>query len=121
MSEMKELITVEQAERALALIAVALPALGLLVGAVAGAIRRRLAADLAVGLLCGLAGPAIWVLWRMYSGISGHYGLDSVRGLLINLALFLAIGLVIGLALGVIWRRRAEEGTRGAAEPGKRG
>jgi len=106
-TDMKELVTVEQAERAIAIIAVALPIVGILAGALAGALRRRLAAGLAIGVLCGAAGPAVWALWRMYNGIVGRYGLDSVRGLLVNLALFIAIGLLLGLAIGLIWRRQA--------------
>lgn len=102
---MEELITVEQTERAVAVLAVALPAAGLLIGAIVGAIRRSLGRGLVLGLLCGLAGPGIWLLWRLYNSIVGAYGLDSVRGLFINLALFLSIGLVIGLMVGVLWRR----------------
>jgi len=102
---MDELVTIEQAERAVAILAVALPAAGLLIGAVAGAVRRSLGRGLLSGLVCGLSGPAIWLLWRMYNGIIGAYGLDSVRGLLINLTLFVVLGLVVGLMVGVLWRR----------------
>jgi len=107
MAEMRELVTVEQAERAIRLAALALPPLGLALGAVIGAIRGRAGRGLAAGLLCGLVGPAAWVLWRMYNGIIGIYGLDSVRGLAINLALFVVIGLAIGLAIGLLWRRQS--------------
>jgi hypothetical protein len=102
---MEEIVTVVQAERTIALLAVSLPVVGLLVGAVVGAVRRRLGRGLLLGLICGLSGPALWALWRMYNGITGVYGLDSVRGLLVNLALFVAIGLVIGLVVGLAWRR----------------
>jgi hypothetical protein len=108
-SDMQELVTVEQAERAIALLAVALPILGLAIGVIVGAVRRRIAGHAAVGLICGLSGPAIWLLWRMYNGIVGAYGLDSVRGLLVNLGLFVAIGLVIGVAAGLVWRRMGKQ------------
>ena len=129
MEEMRELVTVEQAERAIAIAALALPLLGLVVGAVVGAARRRLGLGAALGLLCGLAGPAIWLLWRAYNGITGRYGLDSVRGLLVNLGLFVAIGLLLGLAVGLIWRRccgpRSGDDTSlpapGASAPERRG
>jgi hypothetical protein len=121
MSEMSEMVTVAQAERAIAMLAVVLPPLGLLVGAVVGAVRRRLAGDAVAGLLGGLAGPAIWVMWRVYDGIVGHYGLDSVRGLLVNLVVFAAIGLGIGLMLRALWHRRAGQGTGGVSHSGKRG
>jgi hypothetical protein len=102
---MNELVTVEQASRAIAVLAIALPAAGLIAGGVIGASRRALARGALLGVLCGLAGPAIWLLWRMYNGVVGVYGLDSVRGLLVNLALFVAIGVVLGLGIGLLRRR----------------
>lgn len=105
MEEMRELVTVEQAERALLLLTAALPALGLLAGAVVGGLRRRLTAGLGLGLACGLAGPLLLGLWRAYNAIMGRYGLDSVKALLLNLGLFLAVGAAIGLAAGVALRR----------------
>jgi hypothetical protein len=104
---MQELVTTEQADKAIAIVAIALPAAGLIVGAVAGAIQRAITRGLLVGLLCGLAGPAIWGLWRMYNGIVSIFGLDSVRGLLVNLALFVGIGVVVGLGIGLLRRRLA--------------
>ena len=104
-SDMQELVTVEQAERVITLLTFALPAAGVVLGALVGALRRRVGRGVVVGLVCGLSGPAIWLVWRMYNAIVGVYGLDSVRGLLVNLALFVAIGLVIGLAVGLAWRR----------------
>jgi len=104
---MKELVTTEHAARVIAILAIALPIAGLVTGAIAGAVRRRAAREALLGLACGLSGPAIWVMWRIYNGIIGRFGLDSVKGLLVNLALFLVVGLVIGLAAGVLWRRAA--------------
>lgn len=104
---MKELVTTEQAERALVLLAAALPILGLLVGLIAGAARRRLAMGLRHGFVSGLLGPALWVMWRVYNLIMNRYGLDSVRGLLINLALFVGVGLAVGW-MAIVLRRRSE-------------
>jgi len=106
---MQELITVEQTERALALMAVVFPSGGLLIGAILGVARRSFVHYLIVGLLWGLFGPAVWLLWRMYNGIVGAYGLDSVRGLLVNLVLFVGIGLVVGIGIGLV-RRQARRG-----------
>ena len=105
MDQMRELVTVEQAEQVIRLIAVVLPAAGLIVGAALGAARRRLGRGVGLGLVCGALGPALWALWRMYSGIIGVYGLDSVKGLLVNLGLFVGIGVVVGLGVGLLWRR----------------
>ena len=115
MEEMRELVTVEQADRAIAIIAIALPALGLLLGALVGLVRRRLAAGAATGALLGASGPAIWLLWRIYNGIIGRHGLDSVSGLMVNLALFVATGLLIGFAVGLVWRHQARKNAAGAA------
>ena len=115
MAEMRELVTVEQAERAIRMVAVALPAAGAAAGAIVGAVRGRAARGLALGLLCGLTGPAVWLLWLMYNRVVGGYGLDSVKGLLVNLALFACIGLAVGAVIGFLWRRR------GGGEPAQRG
>ncbi len=102
---MRELVTVEQAEHVIRVAAVALPAVGLIVGAALGAARRRLGSGVVLGLVCGALGPALWALWRMYNGVIGVYGLDSVKGLLVSLGLFVGIGVVAGLAVGLLWRR----------------
>jgi len=119
---MKELITTEQAARAITILALALPIAGLVIGGIAGAVRRRVARGAALGLVCGLSGPAIWVMWRVYNGVIGRFGLDSVKGLLIDLALFLAVGLLIGLAAGAVWRRMAASasGARNGLHPNAR-
>ncbi len=105
----EELVTDEQAGRVIVILAVALPIAGVLIGLVVGAVQKRIGRGALSGLLCGLSGPAVWLLWRMYNAVVGVYGLDSVRGLLVNLALFVAIGLVIGSAAGLV-RRRIEPG-----------
>jgi len=112
---MKELVTVEQAEQVIRFCAVALPAAGLVVGALVGARRRRAFAGLAMGLLCGLAGPAALLMWRIYNAVMGRYGLDSVRALLINLALFAMVGVMAGLTIGYVARRRRADPPRADA------
>jgi hypothetical protein len=117
MDEMRELVTVEQAEAVIRLVAAALPAAGLVIGGAVGAARRRAARGLAIGLLCGAAGPAAWLLWRMYNGIVGVYGLDSVKGLLVNLGLFVVIGLAVGAAIGFLWRTGSRARGEGQDSP----
>jgi hypothetical protein len=103
---MKELVTTEQAEHALRLLAMALPVAGLLLGALTGLLRQRLPGGALVGLLIGLLGPVAFGLWHVYNAIMGRFGLDSVKGLLINLALFVVFGLGVGLAAGRVLARR---------------
>lgn len=107
MDDMQELVSIEAIERWFAWMALAGPPIGLLFG---GLIGRRLgdARRSAVrGLLVGLLGPANWLLWRMYSALTDHCGLDSVTNLLVNLTIFLAIGLGTGFVYGMSLRRRA--------------
>lgn len=102
---MEEIVTVGQADRLILVLAVSLPVVGLILGAIVGAVRKAAARGVVLGFAAGLVGPALWALWRMYNGIIGVYGLDSVRGLFVNLALFVAVGLVLGLVVGLMWRR----------------
>jgi len=112
MNEIGELVTVEQAEHVVGVAAAALPVAGVAVGALVGALRRRLASHAAVGLLCGLTGPAVLLLWRVYNAVIGRYGLDSVKALVINLALFAGVGTAAGLAIGFATRRRRAEASQ---------
>jgi len=113
MNDMKELVTVEQVEHAIRIAAVGIPAAGLLVGMLVGAARRRLKAGVGIGLACGAAGPAIWVTWRAYNAVAERYGLDSVRGLVVNIALFTCIGVGVGLAVGYAARVRRTQSPEG--------
>ena len=45
-------------------------------------------------------------MWRLYNAVLGRYGLDSVKALLINLALFAGVGVMVGLTVGYLTRRR---------------
>src|SRR6266498_1900687 len=95
---MRELVDLATVERLFSILAVLVPVLGIGVGAAIRLVARRPGA-LTSGILLGLLGPANWLLWRIYNGIEDHYGLDSVRAMLLNLALFAALGLVAGLSI----------------------
>ncbi len=47
----------------------------------------------------GLVGPLISLLWLIYNLITDYFGIDSVKGLLVNLAFFICTGLIIGMIL----------------------
>jgi hypothetical protein len=57
------------------------------------------------GLTAGLTGPLVFVMWQFhkyitrYDPVSGYFGLDKVKVLLMEVVLFLAVG----AALGWIW------------------
>lgn len=102
---MRELVTVDQVERLFRLLAVAAPIVGGVLGAAYGLRRAAPARWSATGAAIGLLGTLNYGLWRMYCAITNHYGLDSVRNLLINLSLFVLLGLVGGIGYG-LWERR---------------
>ncbi len=67
-----------------------------------GARGRMRAAAIAAPVL--LAGPVLWLLWRLYESVMDHYGFSSVRGLLTVLVLFIFLGGIAGWALGRLFR-----------------
>lgn len=67
-----------------------------LVGLVWGAATKRVVHGLVVGLCVGVGN---FVLWTVYNAITDRLGLDTVKNLLVNLALFLVLGVLIGLGL----------------------
>jgi glucose uptake protein GlcU len=96
---LKEIISEQQAEmiiRGLCLLIV--------LGGVAWAAwrsRDRKQAEAALawpyGIGIALIGPLLYILWFVYNAIENHYGLDSVKALLINLGLFTVVGIVVAL------------------------
>jgi hypothetical protein len=90
---MKELITLDQANHIMWIVLVAAP----IVGAIWGAASKRLKQGVVAGLIVGAANL---VMWNVYNGITDRLGLDTVKNLLVNLALFIAIGVVGGLVWG---------------------
>ena len=117
MDEMRELIDLPTANAIVRAVAIGFPAAGLVIGAAAGALRRRLGRDALLGLVIGLSGVLLWAMWLVFNAITNHYGLDSVKGLLVNLALFVVVGLVVGLVAALAWRRATAPASGGAAAP----
>ena len=58
------------------------------------------------GFLIGLLGPVNYLLWKMYNGITDRLGLDSVKNLLVNLAIFAVLGIAAGLISAKYWASR---------------
>lgn len=53
-------------------------------------------------LMC-IAGPAVLILWHAYNRVIGHFGLDSVKGLLVNVTIF-AVAALLFTGLRVLLR-----------------
>lgn len=113
MDDMREIVNVEQVQRLFLILAIVLPVLGVVGGAVLGARRGNARRGVIQGFLLGILGPVNLGLWIVYNRITDHFGLDTVKNLLINLALFIVLGIVTGLVAGAIMRRQE------AAQPPK--
>jgi len=78
----------------------ATPAAALLGGLIHSRAAKGLSRQaLVLWIVLGAAGPANYALWHLYNAIEDHWGLDRVKPLLINFAIFVALGLVVGLIL----------------------
>ena len=101
MDTMKELVSPEQAEFYVNVMASILTFLA----AIAGwrAVGSR-------GLLAGLCGPLMWAMWQVhkyltrYDPRTGYFGLDKVKVLFLELAMFVALGVIMGAVWNFIAR-----------------
>ncbi len=100
---MAELLDVILNDRNILLFLIALAVLSPAVGAAVGAFqgRRDNQKKLYVlnGFAHGLIGTLVLAMWFVYNALTNHYGLDTVKNLLINLAVFIGVGLAAGLIL----------------------
>ncbi len=96
---MKDIITCEHIERTLAVLSIAAPVCGTLVGAIVGRIRRKMVTNVVAGLLLGLLGTAVFELWRVYHLCGKHSGYTGVGFLGGQAVLFAAAGLLAGFVI----------------------
>lgn len=104
---MQEIITAKQVDALFVVLAISGP----IIGAGIGWARDRRALT---GLLWGLLLTANWVLWRIYNAITDRLGLDTVRNLLVNLALFAVLGAIAGYLVALRAKRRSASHGAGA-------
>lgn len=45
-------------------------------------------------VLMAIAGPGVLVLWHIYNSVVDHFGLDSVKGLIVNVTIFIVAALL---------------------------
>ncbi len=98
----KELIDFHQAQMLMLVVLGLAP----LVGLAWGLVKKRPAPGLIGGLLVG---GGNFALWTLYNAITERLGLDTVKNLLVNLALFVVLGIVIGLVVGRYAANKAPE------------
>jgi hypothetical protein len=110
MGALHEIVEAAAVGRLFALLTVVGPIAGAAIAALmwgnrGGEVRRR---GVLVGLLIGMLGPVNMLLWQIYNTITDRVGLDTVKNLVFNLALFVLVGALLGSVLARFWRRREE-------------
>lgn len=73
------------------------------IGLVCGVLSKRIGKGLVLGLLVGVGN---FTLWTVYNAITEKLGLDTVKNLLVNLALFVFLGTLIGIGAGLFASRQ---------------
>lgn len=96
---MNELITQAQAQRVFQIIALASPGAGVIIGALIGRARNRIAAGIIVGVLWGLWGTVAFGLWRMYLTFGKHFGYTSVGSFAVQICIFAGLGVAAGVII----------------------
>lgn len=86
-------------ERLLLFLAVGGPLVGLIIGVVFGAHVRNATRRIVQGVLIGLIGTLIYIMWRVYGVITDTLGLDSVANLGLQLLVFAAVGVMMAFAI----------------------
>lgn len=110
MNDYHEIVDLQQFAGAVRVLAMAVPVVAVLVGLIAGAVRKRMGAGLVKGVAVGLFGPIVYGLWLMYSYLvrydpqTGTVGLHRVSVLLLNVAVFAVVGVLLGLTYSRVFR-----------------
>jgi len=115
MGEFQEIVDASMVGRLFVLMAIVGPILGIGLGAMLGVRKKATYRGALQGLVVGLLGPLNWLLWKIYDALTDRNGLDSVRNLEINVALFVAVGAVMGVGIG-LWQRRNASRMEGKGE-----
>ena len=108
MGELREIVDIAAVERLFSLLAILGPIAGLIIGGAIGKRRGQIRSGALNGLIMGLLGTLNWLLWRIYNTLTDANGLDSVKGLAVNLALFVVIGALLGFGYSA-WQRKVSE------------
>jgi len=84
----------------LALIVIA-PILGALCGLIVRKVRLGALAGLAIGI-------GNFAMWHVYNAITNSLGLDTVKNLVVNIAMFVCLGVLVGSCVAWYMIRKQE-------------
>ena len=107
---MREIVDVGAFERALLVVALAGPVVGVAVGALAGWPRKRAGWSALQGLCVGLLGAVVYGLWQVYDYLTrydpetNYVGLHRVSALALSAFVFIAVGVGCAVALRALFR-----------------
>ncbi len=114
MGELREIVDIGAVGRLFTLLAVVGPIIGAAIGAAVGRRRQDLRGGTLAGLGFGLLLTLNGLLWQIYNRITDATGIDSVKNVVVNFALFVTVGLALGAGIGLAQKRR-DTGTKGGA------
>ncbi|MBN1296172.1 hypothetical protein JXA80_05280 [bacterium] len=80
------------------------PFLAIVIGSIVGTVRRCMRHSLIWAGFWGSTGALVSGMWFLYNRIMNHYGLDSVKALMINMGIFIGVGLALGGAYMILRR-----------------
>ena len=110
MGELREIVDTAALSRLFLLLAIVGPAAGGLLGALAGHRRQAIRRGGIIGLWAGLLLTLNYLLWLVYNRITDAAGIDTVKNVVINLALFIVVGVLLGMGIGWAQRRTGSDG-----------
>jgi hypothetical protein len=119
---MREIVDVGGFERALLVVALAGPVVGVAVGALAGWRRKRAGWSALQGLCVGLLGTVVYGLWQVYDYLTrydpetNYAGLHRVSALALSALIFIAVGVGCAFALRALFRTAPQEASGEARE-----
>ena len=67
-----------------------------IIGLVWGALAKQMVRGGTYGAILGVGN---FIMWNVYNAITNRLGLDTVKNLLVNLALFIVLGIIAGLLM----------------------
>lgn len=104
--QLREIVDLAQVDMAMVYLALAAPALGIVIGAIVGRLRSDVLYGIGRGLAFGMLGPIIFVMWRFYRYMvrydpaSGYVGLHKMSVFALNVCVFAIVGILLGALYG---------------------